>query len=133
MILNKTRKTILFSMVCLQTIQKPLMGKFSCLKQPIYKHLFSLSEKVARLVKANINIKREMPISKSSRVFSGNKLKRTIINMCMFHVSGPEVKGTRPVLVTFESFKDRDEVLRKVTTITEKKTLLIHLSFRPVC
>ena len=24
------------------------------------------------------------------------------------------MRGTRPVLVTFESFKDRDEVLRKV-------------------
>ena len=30
--------------------------------------------------------------------------------------SGPEVRGTRPVLVTFESFKDRDEVLRKVSS-----------------
>ena len=30
-----------------------------------------LSEKVARLVKANVNIKREMPISKASRVYSG--------------------------------------------------------------
>ena len=29
--------------------------------------------------------------------------------------SGPEVRGTRPVLVTFETFKDRDEVLRKVS------------------
>ncbi len=28
-------------------------------------------------------------------------------------LSGPEVRGTRPVLVTFENFKDRDEVLRK--------------------
>ena len=28
---------------------------------------------------------------------------------------GPEVRGTRPVLVTFENFKDRDEVLRKVS------------------
>ena len=44
-----------------------------------------------------MSIKREMPITKASRVYSG-----------------PEVRGTRPVLVTFESFKDRDEVLRKV-------------------
>ena len=28
---------------------------------------------------------------------------------------GPEVRGTRPVLVTFENFKDRDEVLRKAS------------------
>ena len=35
----------------------------------------------------------------------------------LLHVvySGPEVRGTRPVLVTFENFKDRDEVLRKVS------------------
>ena len=26
--------------------------------------------------------------------------------------SGPEVRGTRPVLVTFENFKDRETVLR---------------------
>ena len=31
--------------------------------------------------------------------------------------SGPEVRGTRPVLVTFETFKDRDEVLRKVSSV----------------
>ena len=28
-------------------------------------------------------------------------------------VAGPEISGARPVLVTFESFKDREEVLRK--------------------
>ena len=27
--------------------------------------------------------------------------------------SGPEVGGCRPVLVTFEEFKDREDVLRK--------------------
>ena len=47
-----------------------------------------------------MSIKREMPITKASRVYSG-----------------PEVRGTRPVLVTFESFKDRDEVLRKVSSV----------------
>ena len=28
-------------------------------------------------------------------------------------LSGPEVGGTRPVVVTFEEFRDREEVLRK--------------------
>ena len=28
--------------------------------------------------------------------------------------SGPDVKGTRPLLVSFQSVKDRDEILRKV-------------------
>jgi len=31
--------------------------------------------------------------------------------------SGPEVRGVRPVLVTFETFKDRDTVLRQARTI----------------
>ena len=39
--------------------------------------------------------------------------------------SGPEVRGTRPVLVTFESFKDRDEVLRKVSDRREELVWLI--------
>lgn len=56
-----------------------------------------LNNKITSLIKAHVSIKREMPITKASRVYSG-----------------PEVRGTRPVLVTFESFKDRDEVLRKV-------------------
>ena len=38
---------------------------------------------------------------------------------------GPEVRGTRPVLVTFESFKDRDEVLRKVSDRWEELVWLI--------
>ena len=41
-------------------------------KEDLFNHLDQrLSEKVARLVKANVNIKREMPISKASRVYSG--------------------------------------------------------------
>jgi len=31
--------------------------------------------------------------------------------------SGPEVRGTRPVLVTFENFKDRETVLRLAKTL----------------
>ena len=31
--------------------------------------------------------------------------------------SGPEVSGCKPVLVTFEEYKDRDEVLRKSNTL----------------
>ena len=58
-----------------------------------------------------------MPITKASRVYSG-----------------PEVRGTRPVLVTFESFKDRDEVLRKVFVRGNAKIDFIHvLKFRLDC
>ena len=59
-----------------------------------------LTNKIATLIKAHVSIKRELPIMKASRVYSG-----------------PEVRGTRPVLVTFETFKDRDEVLRKVSSV----------------
>ena len=62
--------------------------------------LSRLNSKITSLIKAHVSIKREMPITKASRVYSG-----------------PEVRGTRPVLVTFESFKDRDEVLRKVSSV----------------
>ena len=31
--------------------------------------------------------------------------------------SGPEVSGCKPVLVTFEEYRDRDEVLRKANTL----------------
>ena len=48
------------------------------------------------LLKGNLQIKREMTVSAASRV-----------------MTGPEVLGCRPVLATFQEFKDRDEVLRK--------------------
>ena len=32
-------------------------------------------------------------------------------------ILGPEVRGTRPVLVTFENFKDRETVLRMAKTL----------------
>ena len=57
-----------------------------------------------------------MPITKASRVYSG-----------------PEVRGTRPVLVTFESFKDRDEVLRKVFVKLNANIDFHVLNFRLDC
>ena len=51
---------------------------------------------VISLLKGNLQIKREMTVSAASRV-----------------MTGPEVLGCRPVLATFQEFKDRDEVLRK--------------------
>ena len=69
-----------------------------------------LTNKIATLIKAHVSIKRELPIMKASRVYSG-----------------PEVRGTRPVLVTFETFKDRDEVLRKVSSVGFKEFVSIIL------
>ena len=71
---------------------------------------FRLTNKIATLIKAHVSIKRELPIMKASRVYSG-----------------PEVRGTRPVLVTFETFKDRDEVLRKVSSVGFKEFVSIIL------
>ena len=68
----------------------------------------------------NINLKFK---EKRCRVTTINIF--SLKNKCL----GPEVRGTRPVLVTFENFKDRDEVLRKVsgyeldlTTTTKMRT-----------
>ena len=75
-----------------------------------------LTLKVSNLIKAHVSIKRELPISKASRVYSGrSQWSNNFVDQ--EYISGPEVRGTRPVLVTFESFKDRDEVLRKVYKI----------------
>ena len=55
----------------------------------------TLSAKVKELIKTNMKIRRELVITTVSRMFTG-----------------PEVFGCRPVLVTFEDFKDREEVLK---------------------
>ena len=38
--------------------------------------------------------------------------------------TGPEVGGCKPVLVTFEDFKDREDVLRSVTKLYQYKCRL---------
>ena len=48
------------------------------------------------MLKTNLSIKRDIVVSAASRI-----------------MTGPDVVGTRPVLVTFQEFKDREEVLRK--------------------
>ena len=44
-------------------------------------------------------------------------VKRKIIDLLLFQTArmhtGPEIGGCKPVLVTFEEFKDREDVLRK--------------------
>ena len=41
------------------------------------------------------------------------QVRREISLRAAARLSGPEVGGTRPVVVTFEEFRDREEVLRK--------------------
>ena len=52
-----------------------------------------------------MNMRREVPISKASRMYTGDPGTPPR--------PGPHVQGCRPVLVTFESFKDREDVLSK--------------------
>ena len=53
------------------------------------------------------------------------KLKSSMDWKVFDSILGPEVRGTRPVLVTFESFKDRDEVLRKVKMRSMKYFMIL--------
>ena len=63
--------------------------------------------KVKELIKANMKVRRELVITTASRMFTG-----------------PEVFGCRPVLVTFEEFKDREEVLKNSKCI-KKPTISV--------
>merc|ERR1712079_442693 len=51
-------------------------------------------------MKTSLGMRREIPVIKASRV-----------------LTGPEVVGSRPVLVTFETFRDKEDVLRKSTLL----------------
>ena len=54
-----------------------------------------LTAKITELIKTKLSMQREMSLSNVSRMYTGS-----------------EVKGCRPVLVTFEVFKDKEEVLK---------------------
>ena len=66
-----------------------------------------LLDKVKDLIKANMRIRRELVITTASRMYTG-----------------PEVFGCRPVLVTFEEFKDREEVLKN-SRFLKKSTISV--------
>ena len=61
-----------------------------------------LLKKVLDLIHVKLNIKREISITSVSRMYAG-----------------PEVHGCRPVLVTFEDFNEREEVLTKSKVLKE--------------
>ena len=52
------------------------------------------------------------------------EIKKLLIYCDNVTISGPEISGARPVLVTFETFKDREEVLRKGNLNKERKNKL---------
>ena len=47
------------------------------------------------------------------RQFSANQTLFKIQYLLKFNSTGPEVRGCRPVLVAFETFKDRETVLKQ--------------------
>ena len=76
-----------------------------------------LKHKIANLLKLRLNIRREIPILRASRMLTGSVFVR-IQNSFYVHSPGPRVHGCRPALVTFETFKDREDVLKNSKVIT---------------
>ena len=67
----------------------------------------SLRTRVSTIFRDNLNIKRDLPVLRATRV-----------------QTGPEVRGCRPVLVTFETFKDRETVLR-LAKVLKKANVIV--------
>jgi len=67
----------------------------------------SLRVRISNIFRDNLNIRRDVPVLKASRVHTG-----------------PEVRGCRPVLVTFETFKDRETVLR-LAKVLKKANVIV--------
>lgn len=67
----------------------------------------SLKIRITNIFRDHLNIRRDVPITRAARVHTG-----------------PEVRGCRPVLVTFETFKDRETVLR-LAKVLKKANLIV--------
>ena len=67
----------------------------------------SLRHRVQNIFRDNLNIRRDIPVLRASRVHTG-----------------PEVRGCRPVLCTFETFKDRETVLRSAKTLKKANVIV---------
>ena len=67
----------------------------------------SLRTRIATILRDNLSIRREIPLLKANRVHTG-----------------PEVRGCRPVLITFETFKDRETVLR-LAKVLKKANVIV--------
>lgn len=78
----------------------------------------SLKQHVNNLLRDNLNIRREIPVSKANRIYTGTIFYTGKLGVIKFRCFlGPEVRGVRPVLVSFESFKDRETVLRQAKAL----------------
>merc|ERR1719277_2791285 len=67
----------------------------------------SLRRHLSDILRDHLNIRREVPIARATRIHTG-----------------PEVRGCRPVLVTFETFKDRETVLR-LAKVLKKANVIV--------
>ena len=79
--------------------------------------------KISNLLKMRLNMRREIPVAKASRMMTGKKRFGISVEKNCFTVAGPLVQGCRPVLVTFESFKDREEVLKNSKVLGRSQVL----------
>ena len=83
----------------------------------------SLRRHLSDILRDHLNIRREVPIARATRIHTGPCLFECDFKglspglspgLCFVTCSsGPEVRGCRPVLVTFETFKDRETVFRQ--------------------
>ena len=96
----------------------------------------SLKNRIANVFRDHLNIRREITIQKATRVHTGTyifhngipqiqfyqsyNIHLVAIHLCILCNKGPDVHGTRPVLVTFETFKDRETVLKLAKTLSKK-------------
>ena len=99
----------------------------------------SLKNRIANVFRDHLNIRREIAIQKASRVHTGKNIGIAVAisfflqvfpsllvvfehfyHSTLFCETGPDVHGTRPVLVTFETFKDRETVLKLAKTLSKK-------------
>ena len=68
----------------------------------------SLTQTIQEIIHINLRISREIAIESVNRI-----------------LKGPEVKGCRPILVTFSYFKDRNEVFTKSKLLKTCSTIMI--------
>ena len=67
----------------------------------------SLRTRIANIFRDHLNIRRDIPVQRATRIHTG-----------------PEVRGCRPVLVTFETFKDRETVLRMAKVLKKANVIV---------
>lgn len=72
-----------------------------------------LLSKVTNMLRTNLNIKRDISLSSASRVMTGPEVVGCRSLNMNVNIYSFDTSLGRPVVVTFQEFKDREEVLRK--------------------